>query len=371
MTDDVADDGSAFGLGDLFFVDAKERALVDGLRGKHGRGFAGAYFELVFDDFDGCGFVRGALLRGHPVLSSFPYGTIRFVTKNDSSIAVVGAGNWGSSLVAALRRAGLGPDEIVGRDWRRARMDARVIWLCVPDVAIAQVAERIADRRRSLSEEEVLSGKREVRGERAMRGQIVMHSSGALPADVLGPVALAGASVAAVHPVMSFPTRRIVPLEGVMFGVEARDAAARRELSALVRRIGGVPFAVTAETKALYHAAGVMSSPLLVSALAAAMETAELAGLEEKTAARWVRALAEATARNVFARGPERSFSGPFARGDAGTIHLHLEALAEHPILADVYRSLARYAIARLPVKNRRDLERALGRGSRVASNLK
>jgi predicted short-subunit dehydrogenase-like oxidoreductase (DUF2520 family) len=235
------------------------------------------------------------------------------------------------------------PLEVIRRGGlREARLDARVIWLCVPDAAIAGVASKVATRRGSL------------------RGQIVIHSSGALSAEVLEPARRAGAWIAAAHPVMSFPTRRVVALEGVMFGIEAREAAVRRELSALVRQMGGVPFAVKAETKALYHAAGIFASPLLVSAITAAMETAELAGLDAKTATAWVRALVEATVANVFARGPARSFSGPFARGDAETIDLHLQALAEHPILADVYRSLARHAIAALPVKNRRALEKAV-----------
>jgi len=263
----------------------------------------------------------------------------------ETSVAVIGAGNWGGALIAGLKRAGLVPHEVIGRSgWRRAKLDARTIWICVPDAAIATVAEKIAERRGSL------------------RGQSVVHSSGALGADVLEPVRRAGARIAAVHPVMSFPTRRVVPLEGVMFGVEARDAAVRRELNALVRRMGGVPFALRAETKALYHAAGIFASPLLVAELTAAMETAELAGLDAKTAQAWVRALAEATVRNVFARGPERSFSGPFARGDAETIRLHLEALAEHPILTEVYQGLARQALSALPVKNRRELEKAIGK---------
>lgn len=267
----------------------------------------------------------------------------------ETSIAVIGAGNWGSSLIAALRAASLGPREVIRRKgWRRARLDSHVIWLCVPDAQIASVAEKLAARTQRL------------RGEHAMRGQIVVHSSGALSADVLEPARLAGARIVAVHPVMTFPTHRIVPLQGVMFGIEAREPSVRRELSALTRRMGGVPFAVKPEAKALYHAAGVMASPLLVSALTAATATARLAGLDEKTAANWVRALAEATAANVFARGPGASFSGPFARGDAATITLHLEALAEHPILADVYRSLARHAIAALPVRNRRALHKAV-----------
>lgn len=172
---------------------------------------------------------------------------------------------------------------------------------------------------------------------------------------------------------MSFPTHRVVALDGVMFGVEARDATVRRELSALVRSLGGDPFAMKAETKALYHAAGVMASPLVVTHLVAAMETAEAAGLDKKTAAKWVRALAEVTVRNVFAAGAGRSFSGPFARGDAEIIDLHLRALQEHPILADVYRSLARYAIearyaeGTLPVRNRDALRKVIGAGRRRA----
>ena len=269
------------------------------------------------------------------------------------SIAVIGVGNWGSSLIAALRTADLGPREVIRRNsWQRARLDASIIWLCVSDAEITPVANKLVARAQRL------------RGANALRGQIVAHSSGALSADVLEPARRAGARIASIHPVMTFPTRRIVPLRGVMFGIEARGLSVRRELSALARSLGGVPFAVKSETKALYHAAGVMASPLLVSALTAATESARLAGLDEKTAAKWVRSLAEATAANVFAHGPRSSFSGPFARGDAATITLHLQALAKHPILADVYRSLAHHAVCRLPVKNSRALLQAVESGA-------
>ena len=179
----------------------------------------------------------------------------------DSSIAVIGAGNWGGSLIAALRVAGLGPLEVVRRDWRRPRLDARVIWICVPDAVSLRLRTRL----------------RHDAGQK-LRGQIVVHSSGALSTEVLEPARRRGRGLRR-YSVMSFPTRKLVALEGVMFGIEARDAAVRRELSALVQRMGGVPFAVKAETKALYHAAGTCVSPLLVSAIMAAVETARLAGL--------------------------------------------------------------------------------------------
>jgi predicted short-subunit dehydrogenase-like oxidoreductase (DUF2520 family) len=281
----------------------------------------------------------------------FSYVTIPEMANDGVSVAVIGRGNWGSSLAAALASAQIPLSEIVVRRrqvtgsvlLKDAALDAQVLWLCVPDGAIARVAEEIVRRCRNLT------------------GQIVAHSSGALAVDVLSDARDAGASIASVHPAMTFPTREVVSLKDVFFGVEAEDARTRKVLRGLVRRLGGKPFDLRSEQKAMYHAAGTLASPLLVSALTAAVEAAHLAGLNQNTARSWVQSLSEPTLRNVFARGAEKSFSGPFARGDAGTIRLHLKALEVHPILADVYRSLARQALETLPVRNRAGLARALG----------
>jgi predicted short-subunit dehydrogenase-like oxidoreductase (DUF2520 family) len=158
---------------------------------------------------------------------------------------------------------------------------------------------------------------------------------------------------------MSFPTRTPVPLEGVPFGVEA-DAPSRRILNSIVRRIGGRPFAVRTANKALYHAIGVLSSPLLVSHLAAAQQTAALAGFTSRQARHLIEPIARATLDNFFLRGAGKSFSGPIARGDVQTIRLHLQALEPHPILAGVYRSLALYALEALPAPGRKELRASL-----------
>jgi len=270
-----------------------------------------------------------------------------------TDVALIGLGNWGASLAAALNRARIPLSEVIVRrrkpssplptvSWKNAALDARILWLCVPDSAISDTAAQIVNHRPDL------------------RGQIVIHSSGALTVDALDPVRRAGAAVASIHPVMTFPTRDPVALDGVLFAVESVGLAARRTLHGIIRKLGGRPFDISSSNKALYHAAGTLASPLLVSHLTAAIEAARLAGLDARTAAQWVEALATATARNLFARGPSRSFSGPFARGDAPTIHLHLQALQKHPILADVYRSLALHALATLPVRNRQVLFEAL-----------
>ena len=56
------------------------------------------------------------------------------------------------------------------------------------------------------------------------------------------------------------------------------------------------------------------------------------------------------------------SFSGPFARGDAETVSLHLEALLQHPHLQGVYKGLAVHALDALPCQNKPALRRSLER---------
>jgi predicted short-subunit dehydrogenase-like oxidoreductase (DUF2520 family) len=285
------------------------------------------------------------------------------------SVSIIGLGNWGSSLAQALVVAGVQLNEVIvpgGRSSRRyapwaralprttldhARLDADVLWLCVPDAVLVQVTRRLV--------EQVVKRVVAQRGERGLKGQIVVHSSGALSSTLLQEAARVGASVASVHPVMSFPTRTPVALEGVPFGVEA-DASSRRILNAIVRRIGGRPFAVKTATKALYHAIGMLSSPLLVSHLAAAQQTAALAGFTPRQARRLIEPIARATLDNFFLRGGAKSFSGPIARGDVQTIRLHLQAMEPHPILAGVYRSLALHALDALPAPGRKGLRASL-----------
>ncbi len=265
-----------------------------------------------------------------------------------TDVSVIGPGNWGSSLIAALRRAEISVREVVAKKGRKnatalraALLDAQILWLCVPDSEIEGATEAIVERRQA-------QGK-------ALHGQLIVQSSGALTVAVLEAARKAGAAVASVHPAMSFPTRKVVDVRGVLFGVEARPEI-RKRLYGLVRKIGGWPFAVRSARKSLYHAAGTLASPLLVSELSAAIATARLAGLSAREAQQWVGMLAQATVRNVFERGMAKSFSGPFARGDIATIRLHLQALAGHPIVAEIYYSLALQAIETLPVKRRSDL---------------
>ena len=267
--------------------------------------------------------------------------------KTRRGVAVIGLGNWGSSLAAALDGAGLLLERVhARRRMSRSKLDARVLWLCVPDAAIATTAEWLAAQRGDLS------------------GQIVVHSSGALDRSILAAAERAGARTGSVHPMMSFPTRRVIGLKGTRFGVEAADAATRKQLFTLVRRLGGRPFAIDGKGKAMYHAGAMFGSPLLVATLAAGVRAMRAAGIEEEEALALLGPMAAATVANVQKQGLTRSFSGPLARGDAATLKVHRKALTKHPLVAQTYVALAGIAAQDLPSADRHAIQAALTEGS-------
>ena len=134
----------------------------------------------------------------------------------------------------------------------------------------------------------------------------------------------------------------------------------RRMLFVLVRRIGGLPFAIDSASKAMYHAGAMFGSPFIVATLAAGVSAMREAGLGEREALALLGPMTAATVANVQEHGLARSFSGPLARGDAATIKLHRNALEGHPLEAHVYESLARLAARDLPSKDRCLIEKAL-----------
>jgi predicted short-subunit dehydrogenase-like oxidoreductase (DUF2520 family) len=268
--------------------------------------------------------------------------------KTRRGVAVIGLGNWGTSLAAALDECGLLLERVhVRRAKRRVKLDAQLLWLCVPDAAIVKTAEWLAAQRSD------------------MHGQMVVHSSGALDRSVLDAAERAGARTGSVHPMMSFPTRRFVSLKSVQFAVEAPDVAMRNQLFRLVKKLGGLPFKIDGEGKAMYHAGAMFGSPLLVATLASGVRALGRAGIVEKDALALLGPMAAATVANVQKKGLGRSFSGPLARGDADTIKLHRKVLAEHPLEAHVYESLARLAARDLPSASRVAIEKALSGESR------
>jgi predicted short-subunit dehydrogenase-like oxidoreductase (DUF2520 family) len=184
---------------------------------------------------------------------------------------------------------------------------------------------------------------REIVANGAVReGDKVIHMSGAGGLDLLAPARQAGAHVASIHPIQSFADVEgaIMNIPGSTFGITADDELRAWAVS-MVTALKGVPFFVPERDKALYHAAACMASNYLTT-LMHMVETTYLAlGLNRTEAIRAFWPLVRGTLLNIETRGTVEALTGPIARGDAGTIEKHLQALQEAlPDLLNAYCEL-------------------------------
>ena len=103
-------------------------------------------------------------------------------------------------------------------------LDSGIVWITVPDDAIAGVARALAQSQ-------------------DWKGKIVFHSSGALTSDELVSLRGKGARVASVHPMMTFVRGAVPEMAGVAFAVEG-DATAVRAARSIVEDLGGNAFVI-------------------------------------------------------------------------------------------------------------------------------
>ncbi|HSL97711.1 MAG TPA: DUF2520 domain-containing protein [Candidatus Deferrimicrobiaceae bacterium] len=255
-------------------------------------------------------------------------------------VGIVGAGAVGTALGAALQRAGWPVGAVASRDAaRRERFrslvpgarafvephalldEVELIVLAVPDDAIAGLAADL----------------------RMYSGQAMVHTSGALGAEVLEPARAAATQVGAFHPLVAFAEveRAIAALHGATIAVEGDD-----ELVALLARmaeaVGATAVRLAPGSKAAYHAAAVLAAGGFVALLDSIAELGAAAGLDEPGALAIYGNLVEQSLGNARTLGTRDALTGPVVRGDVGTVRRHLEALARlAPRVEPVYAALA------------------------------
>jgi predicted short-subunit dehydrogenase-like oxidoreductase (DUF2520 family) len=197
------------------------------------------------------------------------------------SVTVIGAtGRSGSAICARLRQ----------RDIPLREHDGELMVLCVPDQAIAEVAQRIEP------------------------GPWMCHVSGATPLAALDP----HEQRFSVHPLQTLVKwRGPEQLDGAFGAVTAETGDGRERGFWFAHTLGLQPFELREENRALYHAGALF----------------ELAGAPPEG----LLPLMRRTIENGF------ELTGPIARGDWSTMDAHLAAIAERkPELGAVYRALAK-----------------------------
>lgn len=278
--------------------------------------------------------------------------------RKKASVTIVGAGSLGGALALALHEAGHKVREVVYRrdrkralaiarqcgavavPFREAKLEADVVWLCVGDAEIANLAAALG-------------------ADRSWQGKFVFHASGALTSDELTVLKRKGARVASVHPMMSFVRSAPADFTAVTFALEG-DAAAKKVAASVARALGGTPFELKKTDKPLYHALGAFSSPLLIAHLAAAEKIGKKLGLKPEQTRRVIGPILQKTLQNYLEHGGAAALSGPLVRGDVKTVHKNLRALRRMSGTAEIFRALVKMAARELPVQRKAEILKVL-----------
>jgi len=248
---------------------------------------------------------------------------------NGRRVGIIGAGRLGSALAMGLAHAGFTIAAVASRTEASASRlaglcgaacagpaavvaQSDIIFLTVPDRAIAPVAETLAAA---------------FAGGEGLVGRCVYHTCGALDAAVLEPLKHWGAAVGSLHPLQSFVDRDSWRnLENCYVAVEGDEPAVKCGLE-VAQAFGGRPFTVPSGKKMLYHAAAAIASNYLVAVETLARDVMMAAGVAPEQALEVLRPLVEGTLRNAFTVGVPRALTGPISRGDVAIVDAHRDEL--------------------------------------------
>jgi predicted short-subunit dehydrogenase-like oxidoreductase (DUF2520 family) len=261
-------------------------------------------------------------------------------------VGVISAGRVGSVLGAAL--SGAGHHVVAAAAVSRASLRRAERFL--PDTPIRpadQVAAASELLLLAVPDDELPGLVGGLAAARVVRpGCFVVHTSGAFGIDVLQPLTDRGALPLALHPVMTFAggAEDLARVNGACFGVTAPDEL-RPVGETLVVELGAEPVWVAEAARPLYHAGLCLAANSVVSLVAEVSDLLGAAGVEAPT--RLLAPLLGAALDNALRRG-DAALTGPVARGDAGVVARHLEALADAgPDAAGAYRALSRLTASR------------------------
>lgn len=257
----------------------------------------------------------------------------------EDTVAILGLGKVGTAVGFLLRQAGYRIVAVAGRSmaalsagvvytggkpylsFSDAALQANCIIITTSDDAIAYVCKKIS------SEGSIKTGTK------------VIHMSGAGGLDLLESAHDAGAHVASIHPLQSFADVEgaIKNIPGSTFGITSEDEIKEWSVQ-MVRDLGGIPFFITDADKPLYHAAACIASNYLTTLIYMVEEIYQSLGLSREDTIRAIWPLVIGTIGNIASKGTVQALTGPIARGDAGTIKNHIEALCHKlPVLSQAY----------------------------------
>lgn len=273
-------------------------------------------------------------------------------------IGFIGAGKVGTALAVQLNESGYDIAAVASRTENSAAKLASNISNC----RVCENAQGVADIAELVFITTPDDSISQVAGEIHWRtDQGVVHCSGAGSLDILESARQEGARVGAFHPLQSFASvdHAIKNLPGSTFALEGTKTILD-ELKEIATALKGQYIELGAGDKVLYHAAAVIACNYMVTLIKIATDLWQGFGVAANDAIQALLPLLQGTVNNINNVGLPNCLTGPIARGDLGTIKLHLSSLkAKAPSLAAVYCELGLQTIPIALEKGTIDKEKA------------
>ena len=261
------------------------------------------------------------------------------------SISLIGAGRAGFAIAALLANKGYKFLSVIDKDSEKSKRCGNAVSavkygtslsdldnnydfliIAVPDMEIEKVSSQLACSRMVRS------------------GSVIAHLSGAAGSDILDECRQRGASVASMHPCMTFTENRDNYINSFYVALEG-DKKACNELSKVIISIGNKPFIISRNDKPLYHAACVTVSNFLVTLFSAGTEMIRMQ--ESEIPDNVFLPLIKQTIDNIENSGVEGALTGPVSRGDIETVNKHINILKKNKLgLTLMYAALGLQSIS-------------------------
>ena len=224
-------------------------------------------------------------------------------------VHIQGAGKIGRTFARGLRSAGFVVSLRASRRGVPERIDADVVLLSVRDSQLSAEASawvRVVPSR-----------------------AIVLHTAGALTADVIAVLRGSCRGVGQLHPLVSVASHRVPPSLVGAYALVSGDAIAVRVARSIARALGMKPRCGDKVDRCAYHAAAWLVAGGAAALCSAARDILSSAGIAPRQAERMLAPLLRSIAHNVEHLGMPDGLSGVVRRADLATLCKHVAVLSD------------------------------------------
>ena len=211
-------------------------------------------------------------------------------------ISLIGTGNVGTNLQAALTKAGHEVVWLRGRDFKAEDIRGEVVIVSVKDDALPAVASKLGNQ-----------------------GALVVHTAGSIHMNAL-PCPRRGV----LYPMQTFSKSRLVDFKSVPLFLETEREEDMALLDELSRTISDSIHHTDSEGRRLLHLAAVFASNFANHCYALSADILKAKGIDFDV----MLPLIDETARKVHQLPPREAQTGPAVRGDEGVIKKQSEMLS-------------------------------------------